>query len=220
MTPPPPPLRVVLAEDHTLVRKGIRAVLRQLAGVEVVAEAADGREAIELVRRHAPDVVVMDIAMRGLNGLDATARITREFPQARVLILSMHATEEYVAQALRAGATGYLMKGADVPEFELAIRSVARGETYLTPSVSKHVVEEYLRRVGEPGDLDVLTPRQREILQLVAEGCSTKEIAKQLHLSVKTVEAHRGEIMSRLDIHDVAGLVRWAIRAGVVSLES
>lgn len=220
MTPPPPPLRVVLAEDHTLVRKGIRAVLRQLAGVEVVAEAADGRAAIELVRRHAPDVVVMDIAMSGLNGLDATARITREFPQTRVLILSMHATEEYVAQALRAGATGYLMKGADVPEFELAIRSVARGETYLTPSVSKHVVEEYLRRVGEPGDLDVLTPRQREILQLVAEGCSTKEIAKQLHLSAKTVEAHRGEIMSRLDIHDVAGLVRWAIRAGVVSLES
>ncbi|HEX9283133.1 MAG TPA: response regulator transcription factor [Gemmatimonadales bacterium] len=214
-----PPLRVVLAEDHTLVRKGIRAVLRQLAGVEVVAEAANGREAIELVRRHGPDVVVMDIAMSGLNGLEATARIAREFPQTRVLILSMHATEEYVAQALRAGATGYLMKGADVPEFELAIRSVARGEPYLTPAVSRHIVEEYLRRVGEPSEPTILTARQREILQLVAEGCSTKEIAKQLHLSVKTVEAHRGEIMNRLDIHDVAGLVRWAIRAGVVSLE-
>jgi DNA-binding NarL/FixJ family response regulator len=215
------PLRVLLAEDHTLVRKGIRAVLRQLAGVEVIAEAADGREAIELAHRHGPDVVVMDIAMAGLNGLEATTRIVRELPQTRVLILSMHATEEYVAQALRAGATGYLLKGADVPELDLALRSVARGETYLTPTVSRRIVDEYLQRVGEGGGggLELLTPRQREILQLVAEGRSSKEIAQQLHLSVKTVEAHRGEIMERLGVHDVAGLVRWAIRAGVVSPE-
>jgi DNA-binding NarL/FixJ family response regulator len=216
------PLRVLLAEDHTLVRKGIRAVLRQLAGVEVVAEAADGREAIELARRHGPDVVVMDIAMAGLNGLEATTRIVRELPQTKVLILSMHATEEYVAQALWAGATGYLLKGADVPELELALRAVARGETYLTPTVSRRIVDEYLQRVGEPGGsgIAVLTPRQREILQLVAEGRSSKEIARELHLSVKTVEAHRSEIMERLDVHDVAGLVRWAIRAGVVSPET
>src|SRR5207245_2832590 len=191
---PPPramtatPLRVLLAEDHTLVRKGIRAVLRQVGWIDVIAEAADGREALDLARRHGPDVVVMDIAMPGLNGLEATARITKESPRTRVLILSMHATEEYVAQALRAGASGYLLKGADVPEFELALKAVARGETYLTPTVSKHVVDEYLRRVGEPGVLDLLTPRQREILQLVAEGCSSKEIAQQLHLTVKTVE--------------------------------
>ena len=214
------PLRVLLAEDHTLVRKGIRAVLRQVGWIEVIAEAADGREALDLARRHGPDVVVMDIAMPGLNGLEATARITKESPRTRVLILSMHATEEYVAQALRAGAAGYLLKGADVPEFELALKAVARGETYLTPTVSKHVVDEYLRRVGEPGVLDLLTPRQREILQLVAEGLSSKEIAQRLHLTVKTVETHRSEIMHRLDIHDVAGLVRWAIRAGVVSPES
>ncbi len=195
------PLRVLLAEDHTLVRKGIRAVLRQVGWIDVIAEAADGREALELARLHGPDVVVMDIAMPGLNGLEATARITKESPRTRVLILSMHATEEYVAQALRAGASGYLLKGADVPEFELALKAVARGE-------------------GEPGVLDLLTPRQREILQLVAEGLSSKEIAQRLQLTVKTVETHRSEIMHRLDIHDVAGLVRWAIRAGVVSPES
>jgi DNA-binding NarL/FixJ family response regulator len=215
-----PPLRVLLAEDHTLVRKGIHAVLGQLTGVEVVAEAANGREAVELARQHGPDVVVMDIAMPGLNGLEATARIRREFPQTRVLILSMHATEEYVAQALRAGATGYLLKGADVPEFELALQAVGRDEIYLTPTVSRRIVDEYLQRVGEPGEFEILTPRQREILQLVAEGRSSKEIAQELHLSVKTVEAHRGEIMERLGVHDVAGLVRWAIRAGVVSPET
>lgn len=214
----PPTLRVVLADDHTIVRKGIRGLLRQLPDVEVVAEASDGREALEIVRTLRPDLVLMDITMPGMNGLEATVRIARESPGTRVLILSMHASEEYVAQALRAGAAGYVLKDADLAELEAAVRALARGDSYLTPAVSKRVVQDYLRRVTSDGSgIEVLTPRQREIVQLVAEGHSTKEIARRLELSVKTVEAHRGEIMNRLGIHDVAGVVRWAIRAGVVS---
>ncbi len=220
------PTRVLLAEDHTLVRAGIRALLQNLAGIEVVAEASDGREALRLIKTYQPDVVLMDIAMAGLNGLEATARVTKEFPTVRVVILSMHSTEEYVAQALRAGAAGYLLKDAAAAELELAVTAVARGETYLSPAVSKHVIADYLRRVGDreasggggatPAS-ELLTPRQREILQLIAEGRSTKEIAAILHLSVKTVETHRTQLMARLDIHDVAGLVRYAIRIGLVT---
>ncbi len=222
------PTRVLLAEDHTLVRAGIRALLQNLAGIEVVAEASDGREALRLIKTYQPDVVLMDIAMAGLNGLEATARVTKEFPTVRVVILSMHSTEEYVAQALRAGAAGYLLKDAAAAELELAVTAVARGETYLSPAVSKHVIADYLRRVGDreasggggatPAS-ELLTPRQREILQLIAEGRSTKEIAAILHLSVKTVETHRTQLMARLDIHDVAGLVRYAIRIGLVALD-
>ena len=220
------PTRVLLAEDHTLVRAGIRALLQNLAGIEVVAEASDGREALRLIKTYQPDVVLMDIAMAGLNGLEATARVTKEFPTVRVIILSMHSNEEYVAQALRAGAAGYLLKDAVAAELELAVTAVARGETYLSPVVSKHVIADYLRRVGEreasggggatPAS-ELLTPRQREILQLIAEGRSTKEIASTLHLSVKTIETHRTQLMARLDIHDVAGLVRYAIRIGLVT---
>jgi DNA-binding NarL/FixJ family response regulator len=193
--------------------------------VQVVAEASDGREALRLVKTYQPDVVLMDIAMAGLNGLEATARVTKEFPAVRVIILSMHSTEEYVAQALRAGAAGYLLKDAAAAELELAVTSVARGETYLSPAVSKHVIADYLRRAGggaaggdegTPSPAALLTPRQREILQLIAEGHSTKEIAALLHLSVKTVETHRMQLMARLDVHDVAGLVRYAIRVGLV----
>jgi DNA-binding NarL/FixJ family response regulator len=219
------PTRVLLAEDHALVRAGIRALLQNLTGIEVVAEAGDGREALRLIKTYQPDLVLMDIAMAGLNGLEATARVTKEFPGVRVIVLSMHSTEEYVAQALRAGAAGYLLKDAAATELELAVTAVARGETYLSPAVSKHVIASYLRRAGgadaggdeeTPSPVALLTPRQREILQLIAEGHSTKEIAATLHLSVKTVETHRMQLMGRLDVHDVAGLVRYAIRIGLV----
>jgi len=222
------PTRVLLAEDHTLVRAGIRALLQNLTGIQVVAEASDGREALRLIKTYQPDVVLMDIAMAGLNGLEATARVTKEFPTVRVIILSMHSTEEYVAQALRAGAAGYLLKDAAAAELELAVTAVARGETYLSPAVSKHVIADYLRRAGggetsggegAPSTSALLTPRQREILQLIAEGRSTKEIAAILHLSVKTVETHRTQLMARLDVHDIAGLVRYAIRIGLVAVD-
>lgn len=211
------PVRVLLADDHTLVRAGFRALFQSIEGIEVIAEAADGREALQMIATHKPDVVLMDIAMSNLNGLEATARVAQEFPHVHVVMLSMHANEEYVLQALRAGAMGYLLKDASVTELELAINAVMRGETYLSPAVSKHVVE-YVQRVGgESSSLQRLTARQREILQLIAEGCTTQEIARMLHISVKTVETHRAQLMERLDIHDVAGLVRYAIRMGVVT---
>jgi len=211
------PIRVLLADDHALVRAGIRALAQSLAGIEIVAEAVDGRDALALIKIHQPDVVLMDISMAGLNGLEATARVAKEYPNVRVIILSAHANEEYVWQALRSGAAGYLLKDAGTAELELALNAVARGETYLSPAVSKHVVADYVRRVGgEPRTLELLTPRQREILQLIAEGQTTKEIARTLHISVKTVETHRMQLMERLDIHDVAGLVKYAIRTGLI----
>ena len=211
------PTRVLIADDHALVRAGIRALLEKVAEVEVVAEAADGREALDLIRKHQPHVVLMDIAMPGINGLDATARLVERHPEIRVIILSMHASEEYALQALRAGAAGYLLKDADLLELERAIVAVARGETYLSPAISKHVIADYKRRVAEqPEPIDRLTPRQREVLRLIAEGLSTKEIAFKLGLSVKTVETHRAQLMERLEIRDVAGLVRFAIRSGLI----
>lgn len=211
------PIRVLLAEDHTLVRAGIRALLEQMEGVTVVAEASDGRTALDQIAACQPDVVLMDIAMAGLNGLEATRRLANEFPRVRVIILSVHAEKEYVRQALRAGAAGYLLKDAATVELELAIRAVARGETYLSPTVSKYVLDDYVQHLlAEPQPLDCLTPRQREILQLIAEGHSTREIARLLTLSVKTVETHRAQLMERLGVHDIAGLVRYAIRSGLV----
>jgi DNA-binding NarL/FixJ family response regulator len=212
------PIRILLADDHALVRAGIRALVQNIQGVEVVAEAVDGREALAAVKKHQPDLVLMDISMAGLNGLEAASRVTKDFPGVRVIILSAHSNEEYVCQALRAGASGYLLKDAGTSELDLAIKAVARGETYLSPGVSKHVIADYLRRTGgESGALELLTPRQREILQLIAEGHTTKQIANTLHISVKTVETHRTQLMERLDIHDVAGLVRFAMRTGLVS---
>jgi DNA-binding NarL/FixJ family response regulator len=213
-------IRILLADDHTLVRAGIRSLVQALPGIQVVAEAGDGREALSLVETHQPDVALLDIAMPGLNGLEVAAQVADNFPFVRVIILSMHATEEYVLRALRAGASGYLLKDADTSELELAIKAVTRGETYLSPAVSKHVTE-YVRRVGEEthSTLERLTPRQREVLQLVAEGYTTQEIARMLNLSVKTVETHRTQLMERLDIHDIAGLVRYAVREGLVILE-
>ena len=222
------PIRVLLADDHTLVRGGIRALLSSLPWVDVVAEASDGREALRLIEIHQPDIVLMDIAMAGMNGLEATNRVVKDYPGVRVIILSMHISEEYVLQALRSGASGYLLKDAGTAELELAIRSVASGETYLSPPVSKHVILDYVRRVGgearnreieEESPLERLTLRQREILQLIAEGHTTQEIAQKLDISVKTVETHRMQLMDRLDIHDVAGLVRFSIRVGLVTLD-
>jgi len=202
------------------VRAGFRALLQNLPGIQVVAEASDGREALRLIAEHRPDVVLMDIAMSGLNGLEATARVTQEHPGVRVVILSVHTSEEYVLQALRVGAAGYLIKDAALTELDLAIRAVARGETYLSPAVSKYVITDYLRRTtSSAGPLEQLTPRQREILQLIAEGHTTQQIAHILGLSVKTVETHRSQLMDRLDIHDIAGLVRYAIRVGLVTAE-
>jgi DNA-binding NarL/FixJ family response regulator len=214
------PVRILLAEDHTLVRAGIRALLESLDGVEVVAEAADGREALRLTQAHAPDILLMDITMKEMNGLEAAARLAREHSATRVIILSMHADQLYVRQALQAGAAGYLLKGADVAELELALKAVARGDTYLSPSVSKDLVGGLLNgKAPAANPLDTLTPRQREILQLIAEGRTTKEIAGKLDLSIKTVETHRAQLMERLDIHDVAGLVKFAIRAGLVQAD-
>ena len=212
-------VRVLLADDHTLVRAGIRSLVQALSGVQVVAEAGDGREALSLIEAHQPDVAMLDIAMPGLNGLEVAAQVAGRYPYVRVIILSMHATEEYVLRALRAGAAGYLLKDADISELELAIKAVTRGETYLSPAVSRHVTE-YVRRVGQDGGsaLERLTPRQREVLQLVAEGHTTQEIARIMSLSVKTVETHRTQLMERLDIHDIAGLVRYAVREGLVTL--
>ena len=213
-------LRIALADDHTLVRAGIRALLEADGGVEVVAESGDGREALELVLRHRPDVALIDLGMPGLNGLELARRLTQELPRTRVIVLSMHAEASYVRQALKAGVAGYLVKGAAVSELPLAIESVVRGETYLSPRISQTVVQDSLRDgAGEPDPLEGLTGRQREILQLVAEGRSTKEIASALELSVKTVETHRSRIMDRLGIRDIAGLVRLAIRTGLVSAE-
>ena len=211
------PIRVVLADDHALVRAGMRSLLGGMAQVEVVGEAASGEEALVLAERERPDVVLMDIAMKGITGLEAAARIRDQHPGVRVIILSMHAGEEYVLQALRAGAIGYLLKDAATGELELALRSVMRGESWFSPAVSRQVVEGYVQRVGGEPVADALTARQREVLKLVAGGKSTKEIAFDLNLSVKTVETHRAQIMERLGIRDVAGLVRYALKTGLVS---
>jgi len=214
------PLRILLADDHTLVRAGIRSLLAQLPGVAVVAEAADGREALKLAALHRPDTVVMDIAMPGLNGLEATLRLRKKFPDLRVIILSMHANEEYVRQAFKSGASGYLLKKSAVAELEVALRAVHEGHTYLSPALARAITPQQLSRPGEtPTPQEKLTPRQREILQLIAESRTTKEIAQQLELSAKTVEFHRVRLMQRLGIYDVPGLVRYALRTGLAGPE-
>jgi DNA-binding NarL/FixJ family response regulator len=214
------PIRVLLADDHTLVRAGIRGLLERFGDMEVVGEASDGQEALRLAEQLRPAVALLDIGMPGLNGLELTAQLSRLDPSIRVIILSIHTAEEYVLQALHAGAAGYLLKASAVAELEIAVRAAARGETYLSPVVSKRVVDDYVARTGgEAGPLAALTPRQREILRLVAEGHSSKEIAKRLGLSYRTVETHRAQLMDRLEIHDLAGLVRLAVRVGLVGAE-
>ena len=208
-------LRIVVADDHTLVRAGLVTLMSRMPDVEIAGEVADGRAALKMVKELQPDIAILDISMPELNGLDAAEKLRHESPKTKVIILSMHANEEYVAQALKAGAAGYLLKDAATTELDMAIRVVAQGQFYLSPSISRQVVDTYLH--GGPTGLDLLSPRQREILQLIAEGKSTREIAETLHLSVKTIETHRAQLMERLDIHDVAGLIKYALRKGLIS---
>ena len=208
-------LRIVVADDHTLVRAGLVTLMARMTDVEVAGEAADGRAALKLVKELQPDIAILDISMPQLNGLDAAEKIREGSPKTKVIILSMHANEEYVAHALKAGAAGYLLKDAATTELDMAIKVVAQGQFYLSPSISRQVVDNLLH--GGPVGLDLLSPRQREILQLIAEGKSTRDIAETLHLSVKTIETHRAQLMERLDIHDVAGLIKYALRKGLIS---
>jgi DNA-binding NarL/FixJ family response regulator len=209
-------IRVLLADDHDLFRAGVRSLLEGLPEIQVVAEAGDGRKAVELAEAHRPDVALLDVMMPELNGLEAAAQLPAG---VRTIILSMNAHEEFVLQALRAGAAGYVLKNTTPAELETAIRTVVKGETYLSPAVSKHVISAYLARVGNSEtSLERLSPRQREVLQLIAEGSGTKEIARKLGISTKTVEMHRIHLMQALDIHDVPGLVKYAIKMGVISI--
>lgn len=212
-------IRVALVDDHQLVRDGLKSILSSIDDVEVVGEAGDGREAIKLCGRLDVDVVIMDIAMSGLNGLDATKRITAKHPATNVLILSMYDSEEYIARSMQHGARGYLLKNAQPQEFEDAIRKVASGAVYLSPEIGEQMRRQLINQRPIEDPLELLSTRQREILQAIAEGKSTKDIAELLSISPKTVETHRGHLMQKLDIHDVAGLVRYAIKHGLVAID-
>ncbi|WP_110256587.1 response regulator [Undibacterium pigrum] len=213
-------IRVLLAEDHALVRSGIHSLLKTMPGMQVVAEAADGAAALAEAEAHRPDLAILDIAMKGMNGIEAVRHFRARFPDVKLLMLSMYSSEEYVMQALNAGASGYLLKDSATYELERAIRQVMQGQRYLDSFLSPQALDQYMRKVAEKGtNMEVLTPRQRQILQLIAEGDNTKEIAYRLNLSGKTVETHRAQLMDRLDIHDVPGLVRYAIRVGLTTAE-
>lgn len=215
------PIRVVLADDHPIVRAGIRETLREIPGVELVGEAGDGREVLSLVDSARPDMVFMDISMPGLNGLDATERIVKSHPQVRVVILSRHNNEEYYWRALRLGAAGYLLKNSVISELKAAVHQVARGQIYLSREIANRLRNQLpLHQIAHACQpVEQLTERQREILQLIAEGQTTKAIALTLKLSPKTVEYHRMQLMQRLNIFDIPGLVRFAVRTGLVSQE-
>jgi DNA-binding NarL/FixJ family response regulator len=215
-------VRIVLADDHARVRAGIRALLQAIEGVAVVAEAENGRDALALCKEHKPDLAILDITMQELNGIDAASQVKAACPATRVLILSMHSSEEFVRRAIKSGANGYLVKDAAPLELAMAVQAVMRDEVYLSPRVSRHVVAGMREAAdGEPrrSSLDTLSARQREILQMIAEGKSTKEIAFVLDVSVKTVETHRAAIMERVGIRDVPGLVVYAIRNGLIHVE-
>lgn len=212
-------IRIVLADDHRLVRAGLAKLVTNLPNTEVVGEANNGEEALQLITKLKPDIVLMDIHMPRLNGLESIARLSKEQGATRSIVLSMYANEEYILRALRAGASGYLLKDSGPEELELAIITVMRGESYLDSRVSA-LVSAYVRQVEDVTDpLDKLTTRQREVLQLIAQGASSKDIAKTLDISLKTVEAHRGQLMKTLNINDIAGLVRFAIRTGLITAE-
>ncbi len=214
-------IRVLLAEDHTIVRQGLIALLRAEPDMEVVGEASDGVEAIEMAKKIIPDVVLMDIGMRNLNGLEATRKIKKLFPHMKVLVLTMYDNEEWIFQILRAGASGYLIKDSAMTDLTSAIRAIHQGDSYLSPSISKKVIDEYIRKaeMGEKtGMEDLLSKREREILQLIAEGHSAPKIASRLCISKKTVEAHKTHMMEKLNIHDKVGLIKYAIRMGLTKL--
>jgi len=207
-------IRIVLADDHSVVRQGFRRILEAQADMEIVGESSNGREALETATKLSPDVVVMDVAMPELNGIEATRRMGEAAPRTRVLALSMHKDSVYVREILRAGARGYLLKDAVDEDLIAAVRAVARGEGYLSPGVADAVLTDYRQHVTDP--IDLLTSREREVLQLIAEGKTNKEIATTLNLSVYTVDAHRGRIMEKLNLHSTGELVRFAIRKGLV----
>lgn len=213
-------LRIVLADDHALVRAGIRALIESIPNVTVVGEAGDGREALRLVEEKSPDIALLDMAMPEISGLSATESIARMHPGVKVIILSMHQSPEFVMHALRAGAHGYIVKDAASSELEAAIHAVARGESYLSPAVSRPVIASSIGRTEHPKSAHELTARQLQVLRLLAEGQSVKEIAYVLGVSIKTVEAHRSQLMDRLKIHDLPGLVRYAMRAGLIPPEN
>lgn len=216
-------IRIVVADDHTLIRQGIVGLLDAQPDMEVVAQAGSGQEAIQAAITAAPDVLLMDISMPGLNGMDATREIKRLAPRVRVLVLTIHDREDYLFQALRAGAAGYILKGADVQELLSAIRAVYRGDVYLYPTVTKKLIADYLRRVDSGQDresYDGLTDREREVLRLIAQGMTNAEIAASLYLSPHTVQTHREHIMEKLNLHRKAELIKYALRRGLVDADN
>lgn len=213
-------IRILVADDHTVIRRGIVGLLNAQPDMEVIDEAGTGREAVAKAATATPDVVLLDVAMPDLNGLGATRMIKAQLPAVQVVILTMHDREDYLFQALRAGASGYVLKGADTEDLVTAVRAVARGGVYLFPQVAKELLSDYLRRVESGEDVassyDGLTDREREILQLIAEGKTAAQIAEDLHISAHTVRSHRDRIMMKLDLHDRAALIRYAVRRGLV----
>lgn len=212
--------KILLVDDHCLMRAGMRALLEEISGLEVVHECGDGLQALEYVRRSSPDIILLDVTLPGLNGLEVAAQLSRSHPEVKILMLSMHSGPEYIARALNAGAAGYLLKDSAFDELAEAIDTICSGHTYVCKAVDRAVLERFVKSMsGERSDLEVLTPRQRQTLQLIAEGLGPREIAASLNVSVKTVEAHRAQIMERLGLHNVPGLVRFAIRCGLVNAE-
>lgn len=207
-------IRILLADDHAVVRQGFKMILSAEKDMEIVGEAGNGREAVEQAEQLRPDIVVMDVAMPELNGIEATRRLATSMPHTRVIALSMHKDSVYVREILRAGARGYLLKDSGAGDLVSAIRAVASGESYLSPAVSNAVLDDYRRHVTNP--IDLLTSREREVLQMLAEGKTNKEIAVVLNLSVYTVDAHRGRIMEKLNVHSINELVRFAVRNGLI----
>ena len=213
--------RIILADDHKIIRDGLASLLEKENDIEIVAQAEDGRATVELVAELSPDVVIMDIGMPNLNGIEATRHIAGEFPDVRTIALSMHSDKRFVTEMLKAGASGYLLKNCAFDELATAIRTVMMGKTYLSPSITDVVVDSYVRAApdGEPTVFSMLTNREREVLQLLAEGRTTKQIAIHLYVSAKTIETHRAKIMKKLDIDNMASLTKYAVREGLTSLE-
>jgi two-component system, NarL family, response regulator NreC len=215
-------IRIVLADDHKIIRDGLRALIEKEKGMEVVDEASDGREAVKLAWETRPEIVIMDVNMPDLNGIEATRQITSKFPEIKVIALSMHSDRRFVAEMLKAGASGYLLKDCAFDELIHAINVVRSRKVYLSPGVSGIVVADYVEKLGSSENIaaNVLSDREREVLQLITEGVSTKEIAEKLFLSAKTVETHRRQIMSKLNLFTVAELTKYAIREGLTSIEN
>lgn len=214
-----PPIRIVLADDHTIIRSGLRLLLDQQADFKVVAEASDGREAVDQISKLHPEVAVLDIGMPQLNGIEATRQIATEEPETKVVILSMHSDEGYVLRALKAGARAYILKNSAEADLIRAVRTVAEGKSFFSPVISKMLLEDYVRQIRDKhveDSYDLLTPREREVLQLLAEGRTNKEVANLLHLSVYTVDAHRGNILQKLNLHGVPEMILYAVRKGII----